>query len=52
MPTMISHSIGMTMQYSRHKRFVRDYIQFYGKSQPKSIPTGQTEIDILQKNHQ
>jgi protein FRA10AC1 len=38
-------------QYSRHKRFVRDYIRFYGNSQPKTARVGKTELDILQENH-
>ncbi|KAM3589359.1 hypothetical protein VKS41_000226 [Umbelopsis sp. WA50703] len=37
--------------YSRHKRFVRDYIRFYGNSQPKTARVGKTELDILQENH-
>ncbi|KAG2188685.1 hypothetical protein INT44_003824 [Umbelopsis vinacea] len=37
--------------YARHRRFVRDYIQFYGKSQASSSRTGKTEIEILEENH-
>ncbi|KAH8556122.1 FRA10AC1-like protein [Umbelopsis sp. PMI_123] len=37
--------------YARHKRFVRDYIQFYGKSKSTAARTGKTEIEILEENH-
>lgn len=38
-------------KYSRHKRFVRDYIKFYGTAQPDTARVGKTELDILQENH-
>ncbi|CAG8462818.1 15278_t:CDS:2 [Funneliformis mosseae] len=37
--------------YTRHKLFMRDYVNFYGNNgQPSNVET-KTEIDILKENH-
>ncbi|GAB5591327.1 hypothetical protein Unana1_06227 [Umbelopsis nana] len=41
----------LTIKYSRHKHYVRNYIQFYGKLKPKPAKVGKTEIELLQENH-